>query len=93
MANWFFTLNHVDEGLPQWDYDPLLRRLKLGQGISIKEFPQGVFTALRFPTQDDQAEAVNFYTGGHTYIVDDTTKANLEAGGVNVTDANFTPAP
>jgi hypothetical protein len=92
VASWIFTLNHVDEGLPQWNYDPLLRRLKLAQGISIVERPQGTFRALRFPTQDDIATAANFYQGGHQYTVDDTTKANLIAGGVNVTSANFVPA-
>ena len=92
MADWNFTPNAVLEGLPQWDYDPLLRRLQLPQGISIKEYPQGTFQARRYPTQDDQAEAVNFYTGGHIYVVDDDQKAALIAGGVDVTDDNFTPA-
>jgi hypothetical protein len=92
MANWIFVPNHVDEGLMQWDYDPLLRRLKLAQGISIIENPAGVYAARRFPTQDDIRLAVNFYQGGHNYTVDDATKAALIAGGVNVTSANFTPA-
>jgi hypothetical protein len=92
MANWIFVPNHVDEGLMQWDYDPLLRRLKLAQGITIIEYPQGVYRALRYPTQDDIVQAVTLYMGGHNYTVDDATKAALIAGGVNVTTANFTAA-
>jgi hypothetical protein len=93
VASWLFTLNHVDEGLLWWEFDPLLRRLKLGQGISIKEFPAGVYTAGRFFTQDDYVEAVFLYQGGYNYIVDDATKAALIAGNVGVTSANFSQAP
>lgn len=93
MANWFFTPNSIAEGLLWWEFDPLLRRLHVDQGISIKEFPAGVYTAGRFFTQDDYTQAVNLYQGGYTYVVNDATKAALIAGGVNVTNANFTPAP
>jgi hypothetical protein len=89
VSNWLFTLPTVLEGPASWE-DMLFLRVKLDRGVSIKEFPVGVYTALRFPTQDDQAEAVTFYTGGHDYVVDDATKTALIAGGVGVTAANFT---
>jgi hypothetical protein len=36
---------------------------------------------------DDYQE---FYLGGHKHVVNDATKAALIAGGVGVTEANFT---
>jgi hypothetical protein len=33
-----------------------------------------------------------FYIGGHKHIVNDATKAALIAGGIGVTEANFTAA-
>lgn len=71
-------------------FDRLFMRVQLNRGISIKEFPQNVYTAMRFPTQDDQAEAYFFYTGGHEYVVDDAERIALIGGGVGVTADNFT---
>lgn len=88
MATWVFTTPHVDEGPATWT-DRLFLRVKLARGISIQEKPQGAYRALRFPTQDEIAEAFFFYMGGHEYEVDDATKAALIAAGVGVTDANF----
>jgi len=92
MPTWTFRTPSVDEGPASWD-DPLFYRVKLARGISIQELPQGTYTALRFPTQDEIADAVNFYMGGHEYVVDDTTKTALIAAGVGVTTDSFTPAP
>lgn len=89
MATWTFRTPSVDEGPASWD-DPLFYRVKLARGISIQELPQGTYTALRFPTQDEIAGAVNFYMGGHEYAVDDATKAALIAAGVGVDSSNFT---
>jgi hypothetical protein len=88
MATWTFRTPSVDEGPASWD-DPLFYRVKLARGISIKELPQGTYTALRFPTQDEIAEAFFFYMGGHEYQVDDSTKAALIAAGVGVTESDF----
>lgn len=87
MATWLFRTPTVEEGPA--GLDPLFHRVKLSRGVSIKELPQGVYTALRFPTQDEIAEAFFFYMGGHEYLVDDATKAALIAGGVGVSDSNF----
>lgn len=90
MATWTFRPPTVDEGPASWD-DRLFLRVKLARGISIQELPQGTYRALRFPTQDEIAEAFFFYMGGHEYTVDDTTKAALIAAGVGVTESNFAP--
>lgn len=91
MPTWMFRPPTVDEGPASWD-NRLFIRVKLARGISIQEKPQGVFRALRFPTQDEIAEAVAFYMGGHEYEVDDATRAALIAADVGVTSANFTTA-
>lgn len=85
---WLFRTPTVLEGPA--GFDRLFMRVQLNRGISIKEFPQNVYTAMRFPTQDDQAEAYFFYTGGHEYVVDDAERIALIGGGVGVTADNFT---
>lgn len=92
MATWTFRPPTVDEGPASWD-DRLFLRVKLARGISIQEKPQGSFRALRFPTQDEIAEAFFFYMGGHEYEVNDAAKAALIAAGVGVTEANFSIPP
>lgn len=89
MATWTFRTPSVDEGPASWD-DRLFLRIKLARGISIQELPQGSYRALRFPTQDEIADAFFFYMGGHEYEVDGATRAALIAAGVGVTSANFT---
>lgn len=85
---WLFRTPTVLEGPA--GKDPLFWRVKIDRGISIAEQPQGTYRALRFPTQDEIAAAFFFYMGGHEYEVDDATKAALIAGGVGVTESNFT---
>jgi hypothetical protein len=89
MSSWTFRPPTVEEGPASWD-DRLFLRVKLTRGISIQELPQGSYRALRFPTQDEIADAVTFYMGGHEYVVDDATKAALIAANVGVSDSNFT---
>lgn len=89
MALYTFKTPTVEEGPASWE-DMLFLRVKLTRGVSIQEKPQGTYRALRFPTQDEIADAFFFYMGGHEYTVDDATKAALIAGGVGVTEGNFT---
>ena len=91
MATFLFRTPTVLEGPA--GLDPLFHRVRLDRGISIQELPQGTYRALRFPTQDEIAEAFFFYLGGHEYIVDDATKAALIAAGVGVTESNFSTPP
>lgn len=88
MSAWTFRPPTVEEGPASWE-DRLFLRVKLTRGISIQELPQGTYRALRFPTQDEIAQAVNFYMGGHEYLVDSVTKAALIAAGIGVTDSDF----
>ena len=87
MATWLFTTPTVEEGPA--GMDPLFHRVKLTKGVTILD-NGGVFTSLRFPTQDEIAAADFTYMGGHEYVVDDATRTALIAGGVGVTAANFT---
>jgi hypothetical protein len=90
VSSWTFRPPVVDEGPASWE-DRLFLRVKLARGISILEGPPGTYRAARFPTQDEiAASAPGMYMGGHEYEVDDATKAALIAGGVGVTDSNFT---
>lgn len=82
----------VDEGPASWE-NPLFIRVKLARGISILEGPPGTYREVRFPTQDELAEAVTYYMGGHEYEVDDATKAALIAADIGVTEDNFSVPP
>lgn len=88
MANWTFTTPTVDEGPASWD-DPLFLRVKLARGITVLE-TSGVYSSLRFPTQEELSAATTVYMGGHEYTVDDDVKAALIAADIDVTSANFT---
>lgn len=87
MATWIFRTPTVEEGPA--GMDPLFHRVKLTKGVSIQELPQGTFRTLRYPTQDEIADAFFFYMGGHEYLVSDATRAALIAAGIGVTASNF----
>ena len=87
MAIWLFrtpTIREAPAGL-----DRLFFRIPINRGISIQELPQGVYRALRYPTQDEIADAYFFYLGGHEYYVDDAEKARLIAADIGVDESNF----
>jgi hypothetical protein len=88
MTAWTFRTPSVDEGPASWE-DRLFLRVKLARGITVLN-NGGVYSAVRFPTQDEIAAATAVYQGGHEYTVDDATKAALIAAGIGVTDSNFT---
>jgi len=62
---------------------------KLNRGISIVK-DAGVYKQVRYLVDEDLRSYQEVYLGGNKHIVDETTKAALIAGGVNVTEANFT---
>lgn len=88
MSTWLFRPPTVDEG-PAVPGSALMRFFKITQGITILD-NGGTYSRVRFPIVDETTAATNTYMGGHEYVVDDATKAALIAGGVGVTDANFT---
>jgi hypothetical protein len=62
---------------------------KLDKGVSIAK-SGATYSQVRYPVDEDIADYDEFYRGGYNHTVDDTTKAALIAGGVGVTEANFT---
>lgn len=87
MANWTFTTPYVLEG-PSGAHR-LFFFAKLRKGITIIK-TGGVYSQVRFPVEEELATYQEVYRGGYIHTVNDATKAALIAGGVEVTEANFT---
>lgn len=87
MANYKFKTPTVDEG-PAGAHR-LFYFYRLHRGITIVK-ENGVYKQVRYQ-QDSYYDGLSeVYMGGSEYTVGDTTKAALIAGGVGVTEANFT---
>jgi hypothetical protein len=87
MADYVFKTPTVREG-PAGKHR-LFYFYKLDRGISIAK-SGGVYSRVRYVLDETIDDYQEFYRGGYNYIVDDTTKAALIAGGVGITEANFT---
>ena len=87
MADYIFTTPVVQEA-PIGKHR-LFYFYKLNKGISIAK-SGGTYSQIRFPLDEDIADYDEFYLGGHEHVVNDAIKAALIAGGVGVTEANFT---
>lgn len=89
MAEWKFVPPTVDEGLT--GVQRLFEFYKLARGITIVMNPtSGRYEQVRYPLDEILPTFPEVYRGGYEYTVDDTTKAALIAGGVGVTEGNFT---
>lgn len=62
---------------------------KQNKGITIIK-NNGIYSQVRYPMDEDLSTYDAVYRGGYNHTVDDTAKAELIAGGVGVTEANFT---
>jgi hypothetical protein len=62
---------------------------KLNVGVSIVK-DAGVYRQVRYLTDEDLRSYQEVYLGGNKHIVDETTRAALIAGDVDVTADNFT---
>jgi hypothetical protein len=62
---------------------------KLNVGISIAK-SGSTYSRVRYILDSDIASYDEFYYGGHNHIVSEATKAALIAGGVGITESNFT---
>ena len=87
MTNYIFKTPTVLEGPAGkarlfWYY-------KLDRGITIVK-SGATYSQVRFPVDSDLASYSEVYRGGYTYTVSEATKSALIAGGVGVTEANFT---
>jgi len=87
MADYIFKTPTVDEGFE--GVQRLFTFYKLTRGISIIRV-NGTYRQVRYPYDGDLDTYQEVYLGGSKYTVDDITKAALIAGGVGVTEANFT---
>ena len=87
MATWLFRTPTVQEG--PIGGARLFYFYKLDVGVSIVK-QNGVYSQERYILDSDIPTFEQVYRGGRNYNVDDTTKAALIAGGVGVTEANFT---
>jgi len=88
MSNWLFKTPTVEEGPA--GMHRLFEFYKLDRGISIVLDTNGQYQQIRYPLDSDLPEYPVVYRGGYAHTVDDATKAALIAGGVGVTEANFT---
>ena len=87
MATWLFRTPTVQEG--PIGGARLFYFYKLDVGVSIVK-QNGVYSQQRYILDSDLPTFEQVYRGGRNYEVDDATKAALIAGGVDVTEANFT---
>ncbi len=87
MADYVFKTPTVREG-PAGKHR-LFYFYKLDRGISIAK-SGGVYSRVRYVLDEAIDDYQEFYIGGHNHIVNDAIKAALIAGGVGVTEANFT---
>ena len=87
MTEYIFETPIVREG-PSGGHR-LFEFYKLNVGISIVK-DAGVYRQVRYLQDEDLRSYQEVYLGGNKHIVDETTKAALIAGGVDVTEANFT---
>ena len=87
MATYIFETPIVREG-PAGGHR-LFQFYKLNRGISIVK-DAGEYIQVRYLTDEDLRSYQEVYLGGNKHIVSETTKAALIAGGVGVTEENFT---
>ena len=87
MATWLFKTPIVKEG--PIGGARLFYFYKLDVGVSIVR-QGGVYSQQRYILDSDLPTYQEVYQGGRNYEVSDATKAALIAGGVEVTEANFT---
>lgn len=89
MAEWKFVPPTVDEGFT--GVQRLFEFYRLARGITIVMNPvSGQYEQIRYPLDESLPNYPQVYRGGYSYTVDDATKAALIAGGVGVTEGNFT---
>jgi hypothetical protein len=88
MATYKFTTPYVLEG-PSGGHR-LFYFAKLRKGITIVK-SGGTYSQIRYIPDDTQNNYTEIYRGGYVHIgISEAIKAALIAGGVEVTEANFT---
>lgn len=87
MANYTFRTPYVLEG-PSGGHR-LFYFANLRKGVSVAK-SGGTYSLVRYVPDDTIKDYQEFYSGGCLHTVDDATKAALIAGGIGITEANFT---
>ena len=88
MTTYKFTTPVVEEG-PTGKHR-LFYFFKLNRGLTVVK-TGGVYSTGRMYTQDQLDSFQEYYIGGHEYTgISEATKTALIAGGIGVTEANFT---
>jgi hypothetical protein len=88
MTQWIFNTPTVEEG-PAGTHR-LFHFYKLDRGVTIVLLPTGGYAQIRYPEDEDLTFYPVVYRGGYQHTVDNDTKAALIAGGIGVTEDNFT---
>ncbi len=88
MTEYTFVTPIVEEGPA--GLSRLFHFYKLDRGVTIVLKPTGGYAQIRFPQDSDFDTYPAYYRGGYNHTVDEATKAALIAGGVGVTESNFT---
>jgi hypothetical protein len=88
MTEWLFKTPTVEEGPA--GQSRLFHFYKIDRGITIVREVDGDYAQVRYLLDSDYATYPEFTRVVIIDVVDDATKAALIAGGVGVTESNFT---
>ena len=87
MTQYIFRTPIVEEG-PAGGHR-LFYFFRLNRGITIVK-SGATYSQIRYPVDEDLPNYDEVYRGGYDHTVNEATKAALIAGGIGVTEANFT---
>lgn len=76
-----FTTPYIEEGVQTGHR--LFDRMRFRKGLTVLKLGSE-YVELRFPSQDELAEANLYYLGGHVYTVSDSEAADLVSAGYEV---------
>lgn len=88
MANYIFRTPVVYEG-PIGQRKRLWYFYKQARGLTVVRTGSS-YSTVRYPLESDLSLYDEYWLGGRNHTVNDATKAALIAGGIGVTEANFT---
>jgi hypothetical protein len=87
MTEYIFKTPTVEEG-PAGGHR-LFYFYRLDKGITIVK-SGATYSQIRYPLDEDLVDYDVVYLGGRNHVVSEAVKAELIAGGVGVTESNFT---
>lgn len=87
MTEYIFKTPTVEEG-PAGGHR-LFYFYKLDKGVTIVK-SGSTYSQIRYPLDEDLLTYDMVYLGGRSHVVSEAVKAELIAGGVGVTESNFT---